>query len=129
MWWTQKALGLRSVCTGQRRQARSARPPGRSWTRLRISVPEPESRGGGANTGSQEGAGLIRASSGRTTQLWLRGDLNRSGQEWAGQPVGRPLLTWAEFGVLQRRAGGERFPDLGPVWEAAAAGRGGGSRL
>ena len=95
VWWAQRALGLCSVCTGQRGLARSARPPGRSW------VPEPESRGGGANTGSQEGAGLIRVSAERATQRWLRGDLNRSGQEWAGQPVGRPLLTWAEVWVLQ----------------------------
>ena len=43
----------------------------------------------------------MRVSSERATQLWLRGDLNRRGQEWAGQPVRRALLTWAEFGVLQ----------------------------
>lgn len=74
---------------------------GRSRTRLKISVPEPESCGPGTNTGSQEGAGLIRVALERTTQLLLCGELNRSGQEWAGQPAGRPLLTWTEFGVLQ----------------------------
>ena len=73
---------------------------GRSQTRLKISVPEPESRGRETNRGSQEGAGLSRASMERTTQLLLCGELNQSRQEWAGQPAGRPLLTWSEFGVL-----------------------------
>lgn len=101
MSWTQK--GPRALqCLHRAEEAGEVgTAAGRPQTRLKISVPEPESCGGGANTGSQEGAGLIRVSAEGTTQPRLLGDLNPSGQEWAGQPVGRPLLTWAEFGVLQ----------------------------